>query len=100
MELLGRFRGRWRSARWTGGLVPAPHDALVEPTHGEEDGDAEQRGDDHRGVQALGLELVGVEVDEHADARLPLLEEEVADYGADARRAGGDAKAREDRRHG
>ena len=49
------------------------------------------------GEQLLGLQARAVVVDEPADARLALPEEEVADDRADHRQAGRDAPAREDR---
>ena len=66
---------------------------------GQEHDDPQQGRQDHRRVQALGLELRRVGVHQHADARRALLEEEVADDRADHRRARGDPQAGEDRGH-
>ena len=59
----------------------------------------EQRGEDDRPEELLGLDARSVVVDEHADARLALPEEEVADDRADHGETGRDAEAREDRGH-
>src|SRR5262245_35604711 len=78
------------------GLVPG-RDTSGERAEDQEDHEAEEGGEDHRAVEHLGLEPPGIDVDELADPRLALLEEEVADDGADHGRAGGYPQSREDR---
>src|SRR5687768_18563265 len=77
-------------------LVPLADRALLDEAERPEDDDAEERRHDHRRQQLLAVELDGVALEQLADARLALAEEEVADHGADHRQPGRDPEAGED----
>src|SRR5258705_2187326 len=66
----------------------------------QEDGEAEQGGQDHRADQHIRLQPFGIDVNELADARLALLEEEVTDDRSDDRQTRGDPQPRENCRTG
>ena len=76
-------------------LVPAADDELsaTSPTSANASDPEQRRGDDG-GEQLLGRELGAVVVDQAADARIALAEEEVADDRADHREPGRDPQAR------
>src|SRR3954470_19104628 len=77
-------------------VVPATDGELGQPAEQQEDGEAQCGGDDDREEQ-LGPLQAGPEVVQHdAQAGFALLEEQVADDGADDREPGGDAEAGED----
>src|SRR3954451_6611612 len=80
-------------------VVPPADDAVAEVAHAPEHDESEEGGEEDRGQELLGLQPLRVEIEEPADARLALTEEEVADDRADHRQPGRDAKAGEDRGH-
>ena len=61
-----------------------------------EEGDSEHAGEEQRAHQQVGLEAGAVQVEQPAEPRRALPEEELADDGADHRQPGRDAQADED----
>src|SRR5215831_10101358 len=80
------------------GLVPGADRAPREEAEQPEGGEPEEAAEDHRGDELLGRQPGPVEVDQDAEPRLALPEEEVADDGAGDAQAGRDAHAGQDRR--